>query len=146
MKTWLAKISFYYLLISIICAFFGAVYEMFSHGVYSYFMLYAFAFPLVGGALFFVLLSQGYGARMPGSVPRQFYHGGLAVLTVGSIMSGVLEIYGTTNSLISVYWYVGCGLCVLGALGYVIGLITVRKSEDCGASERTKVKNQRRPY
>lgn len=32
-------------------AFFGAVYEAFGHGVYSYFMIYAFAFPLLMGVL-----------------------------------------------------------------------------------------------
>ena len=32
-------------------AFFGAVYERFSHEVYSYYMIYAFAIPLVMGAL-----------------------------------------------------------------------------------------------
>ena len=31
------------------CALFGAVYERFSHGVYSYWMLYTFAFPLALG-------------------------------------------------------------------------------------------------
>ena len=33
-----------YLLSTVICALFGAVYELFSHEVYSYYMIYAFAF------------------------------------------------------------------------------------------------------
>ena len=32
-------------------ALFGAIYEIFSHEVYSYFMLYAFAIPLAMGLL-----------------------------------------------------------------------------------------------
>ena len=35
---------------------FGAVYESFSHGVYSYFMLYAFAIPLVFGVTLYAVL------------------------------------------------------------------------------------------
>ena len=35
---------------AVFCAFFGAVYEHFSFGVYSNFMIYAFAFPLAAGA------------------------------------------------------------------------------------------------
>ena len=45
------RLSVRYLLVTILCAFFGAVYELFSHGVYAYGMLYGFAFPLLGGAL-----------------------------------------------------------------------------------------------
>ena len=40
-----------YLTASVFCALFGAVYELFSHGVYSYWMIYAFAFPLLLGAI-----------------------------------------------------------------------------------------------
>lgn len=45
------KTALYYLFISLFCILFGAVYELFSHEVYSYFMLYAFVIPLGGGAL-----------------------------------------------------------------------------------------------
>jgi hypothetical protein len=41
-------------------AFFGAVYEAFGHGVYSYFMIYAFAFPPADGR------SPGSDAADPG--------------------------------------------------------------------------------
>ena len=34
-------------------ALFGAVYELFSHSVFSYYMLYAFMIPLVGGIVIF---------------------------------------------------------------------------------------------
>ena len=39
------KLVFTYLLVTIACAILGAVYESFSHGVYSYYMLYAFMIP-----------------------------------------------------------------------------------------------------
>ena len=34
-----------------ILALFGAIYELFSHDVYSYYMIYAFAIPLLMGVL-----------------------------------------------------------------------------------------------
>ncbi len=46
----LARYAFIYLAAAIFCALFGAVYEIFSHDVFSYFMIYAFAIPLVLGA------------------------------------------------------------------------------------------------
>ncbi len=114
------KTGLVYLCISLLCAWFGAMYEQFSHGVFSYYMIYSFAFPLAGGALPFFLLSFR-GGRTPGRLPLHFYHSGVATLTVGSIFQGVLEIYGTTNPLTRVYWIVGWSFVLCGIVGFVIG-------------------------
>ncbi len=112
-----------YMCISLLCAWFGAMYEQFSHGVFSYYMIYAFAFPLAGGALPFFLLSFR-GGRTPGRLSLHFYHSGVAALTVGSIFQGVLEIYGTTNPLTRVYWIMGWSFVLCGA---GISLTSLRK-------------------
>ena len=109
------KTAFVYLLISLFCALFGAVYEVFSHEVYSYYMLYAFAFPLAGGTLPFLAISL-LRKRYPEIVARNLYHSGIATLTVGSIIQGVLEIYGTTNHLTGLYWLVGVILLFAGII------------------------------
>ena len=44
------KLAFYHLLFAAVTALGGFVYEQFSHGVYSDFMVYAFLLPLVLGA------------------------------------------------------------------------------------------------
>ena len=112
--------GFIYLIISLFCAFFGMIYEHFSHEVYSGFMIYAFLFPLIGGAVVFGLFSL-IGARPPKWLAYNLYHSGIAALTVGSIFTGVLEIYGTTNQLVNVYWYVGAAFSAAGILLYAIG-------------------------
>ena len=84
-----------YIRISLFIALFGAIYELFSHEVYSYHMIYAFVIPLAGGALPFLLIAMGRAKRYPGKISRSLYHAGIATLTVGSIMSGILTIYGT---------------------------------------------------
>lgn len=109
------KTAFVYLLISLFCILFGAVYEVFSHDVYSYYMLYAFAFPLAGGTLPFLAISL-FRKRYPGAIARNIYHSGIATLTVGSIIHGVLEIYGTTNHLTGLYWIVGVILLIAGII------------------------------
>ena len=43
--------AFLYLIAGIACAAFGLIYELFSHEVYSFYMIYAFLIPLVPGAL-----------------------------------------------------------------------------------------------
>ena len=103
-----------YLLVSLFCAFFGAVYELFSHGVYSYFMLYAFAFPLALGTLPEIL--RGLRGAEPSPISAQLWGAGVAALTVGSIFRGILDIYGTSSPLSIVYWIVGGALLLSGAL------------------------------
>ena len=106
---------------ALFCTLFGAVYELFSHGVYAYGMLYAFAFPLVLGVLPLLLLTM-LRAPYPNRFARSAYHAGIAALTVGSLVSGALEIYGTTNPLTCVYWIAGGILTALGAAVYLVSL------------------------
>lgn len=121
----LLKTALGYLAVSVACGVMGAVYETFSFGVYSPFMLYAFAFPLAGGALPFLLLGL-FSRRSPGSLARRLYHFGIAALTVGSFVQGALEIYGTTSALVRVYWIAGPILSALGILLYALGFSSVR--------------------
>ena len=86
---------------SVFFALFGAIYEHFSHQVYSYYMIYAFALPLTLGALLWAL-ALGRGWRIPEEVPG-LWNAAVLTLTVGSVLRGVLDIYGTTNHLLFVY-------------------------------------------
>ncbi|MBQ7460618.1 MAG: hypothetical protein IJS72_04535 [Oscillospiraceae bacterium] len=107
-----------YVLATIFCALFGAVYERFSHGVYSYYMLYAFAIPLCLGVLPLSLIIAGAG-RVPSKAVRSFFDCGVATLTVGCIFKGVLYIFGTTNRLSIVYMLAGIPLLAIGIILYL---------------------------
>lgn len=111
------------LVAALFSALFGAVYELFGHGVYSYGMLYAFAPPLVLGVLPFMLIEMLH-APYPNRFARCAYHAGIATLTVGSLVSGALEIYGTTNPLTLVYWIAGGALVALGTATYLVSLFS----------------------
>lgn len=134
------KTSFIYLIVSIILMIAGAVYEHFSFGVYSYFMIYAFAIPLAGGALPFLAKymkdmrgadsSSGVGTETiaySGEVSEAvasgrheaIYHLALATLTAGSIVHGILAICGRPNSLTVIYLIAGLLLLGVTALGAV---------------------------
>ena len=108
------RIAFRYLLATLLCALFGAVYELFSHGVYAYGMLYAFAFPLMGGVLPALLLARR-GSWFPSEAALQLWHFGISALTVGTLFSGALTIYGTSSQLTKVYWLAGA-VCLLLSL------------------------------
>ncbi len=89
---------------------FGAVYETFSHGVFSFYMLYAFSVPLVFGVTLYLILL--FAKRYPGRVFLNLWNSAIAAFSAGSVFKGVLEIYGTTNSLVIVYPICGCILAV----------------------------------
>ena len=109
-----ASVIMAYLLATVGCAIFGAVYELFSHEVWSCFMIGAFAFPLLLGAIPFFLM-QKRGKPFPGRT-ADLVHAGVAALTVGSILQGVLEIYGTSNPLTISCWLAGGTLTAAGWL------------------------------
>ena len=117
----MAKTALIYLFITIFCAVFGAVYEMYSHEVYSFYMIYAFAIPLIGGTLPYLLLYLSK-RRAPGIAVRMIGHAAVATLTVGCIIAGVLEIYGTTSGLVQCYWCVGIALVVLFMVALILDL------------------------
>lgn len=109
-----------YLAISLFCLVFGVVYEHFSHGVYSNAMVYAFAYPLCLGAFpFFTVCAFGGKLKerilLSGASARLWAYG-VATLTVGSILSGVLEIYGTDSDLLIVYPIAGAVLLLAAAV------------------------------
>lgn len=111
----MGNIVFNYLLATICSAVFGAVYEWFSHGVFSYYMIYAFMVPLLGGVIPFYCLWY-FQSRIPGRMARRFYHFGISTVTAGCMFCGVLEIYGTTNRLTILYFVVGGIFLFLGTL------------------------------
>lgn len=96
------------------CLLFSALYECFSHGVYAAPMLCLCLYPWGGGALLFWLIKR-IRFRPSISVCRM-WHAGMATLTVGSAVTGVVEIYGTDCPYLLVYYIVGGVLCAGGAL------------------------------
>ena len=115
-------------------AVFGGIYELFSHGVYSGWMIFAFTVPLFLGALPYALLL--HLNRTPGKAFRNLWNAGIACLSVGSVFQGVLVIYGTTNSLIIAYPIAGSTFMFLGFasvclhLPHNTALLRLKKGKD----------------
>ncbi len=108
-------------------ALFGAVYELFSHEVYSYFMIYAFFVPLILGVLTYALML--IFRKYPKRAALKLWNAGIAALSVGCLFRGVLEIYGTTNSLGVVYPIAGGALLAAGLIAQIAGEKKIKNSE-----------------
>ncbi len=85
---------------------FTAVYECFSHGVVSYYMVGAFLIPAVGAIPYIIMESMKVGENV-GTLPRELWQLGIFTLAQGSVIQGVIRIYGTTNRWTLVYLPVG---------------------------------------
>ena len=113
---------------------FAKIYGIFSHGVSSVFMSYAFLLPL---SLIFLpkLLNLCTGNRLGNgtleteegekklflsSLASFLWKSGVAVLTVGSIYKGVLEIYGTSGTFEWIYLAVGILALVSGGISALL--------------------------
>ena len=107
------------LAVTLFFALFGAIYERFSHEVYSYYMIYAFAIPLVLGVLLFSIHAVFGRTVQNGQKLKRgifFWNCGILTSTVGCTMKGILDIYGTTSQLLIVFPIAGLLLLVIGGI------------------------------
>ena len=74
-----------------------------------------FLLTLLLGLMPFFLL-QKKGRPFPGLLSADFIHAGVAALTAGSILKGILDIYGTASPLLLPCWIAGGVLCLSGWL------------------------------
>ena len=96
---------------------FGAIYEVYSHGVYSYYMMYAFVVPFVMGVIPYLFIGL-FAKILPSELSKNLWNYGIVTLSLGSVMRGVLDIYGTDN--FTVYPFLaGVPLAVAGLVAYI---------------------------
>ena len=99
---------------AVFCILFAAIYEAFSHQVYSLFMIGAFLFSVLLGIVpDLIRKKMGHTGN---EIALALQQCGIYTLTVGSIFRGILDIYGTTNRAGAVYWVAGGGLFAVGIL------------------------------
>lgn len=107
-----------YIFFTIFILIFGLIYEHFSFGVKSNYMLFAFLIPLILGILINIFI---YFIKIePTNITYSLYNNGVITLTIGSIINGIIDIYGTTNSLIYIYLYVGIIFIIISLILYLI--------------------------
>ena len=119
-----------YLGITLFIALFGFVYEQFSHNVHTFYMWFAWIWPLIFGLIPYTIFYFLPIKQMPGTLTESVYNFGVAMLTVRSIFKGVVIIYNTTNdAMVLVYTIMAIVSLVIGAVLYIIGLSINKKAE-----------------
>ncbi|UWG96286.1 hypothetical protein LPY66_15460 [Dehalobacter sp. DCM] len=117
----LKKTAIVCLVLAGLCIVIDNIYALFGHGVRSADMSLMFLYPLIGGSLVYFLLNTFTPGIYRAQRFRLFfnlYNSGLAILTVGSLLQGILEIAGTESGYLTVYSVIGWGCTALGFLFY----------------------------
>lgn len=109
------KTAVIYLFTTLFCIALNYVYSLFGHGVSSPFMSYAFVFSLVLGVIGFILLGW---LDLDNRVAFNLYNAGIATLTVGSILRGIIDIAGADTTYPVFYFFIGTVFVVVGGLMY----------------------------
>ena len=124
-----------YLIASALVAAAGWMYELFSHGVYSNYMIYAFMVPLVCGALPDILAATRgcRSKKRSGCAASGLRLAAVVTLTAGSLIKGVLDIFGTTNRLLVVYPIIGLALAIAALIAFIWQNRTVNEEPSASA-------------
>lgn len=117
-----------YIGVTVFVAIFGGVYEIFSHHVFSAYMVFAWVWPCVFGIGMYLLLAVLPISKRPGSVFSSIYNFGVAMFTTRYIYIGVINIYGTTHpGMVTVYTIIGHVFLLVGLISYIVIMILYRK-------------------
>jgi len=104
-----------YISTTLFCIAFNYIYSLFGHGVSSPFMSYAFVFSLMLGVVGFMALGW---LNLDNRIAFNIYNAGIATLTVGSILQGIIDIAGADTTYPVYYFVVGTVFVFIGGLIY----------------------------
>ena len=100
---------------------FGVVYEHFSFGVYSEFMIYAFV-PMLQETAFLMLMYEK--KNNISSTAKNLLRCASVTASVGCVATGIVAIYGTENRLLKIY---AIAAAVLYAAAVLCGVKSMTK-------------------
>lgn len=133
-KKQMLKTSVTFLVLSLVAVGVNYIYGMFGHGVHSAAMTWMFLYPLLGGALIYLIGWWRVSSIIHFPVYRfayNSYNSGIATLTIGSFLKGVLEIAGTNSPYLAIFSGAG-GLFI--AIGMTIFIILAVKRQKIHAT------------
>jgi len=102
-----------YLAIAAFLFIFSRIYESLSYGEVSVFMHYMFCATLVGGILLLGLLQVKPNLSR---ITYNLWNSGIATITAGCLLRGIINLYGRSTTLDQPYWYVGAGFLALSLI------------------------------
>lgn len=97
---------------------FSRIYESLSYGEVSVFMHYMFCVTLIGGGLLLGLLTFKPNLSR---LTFNLWNSGVATITAGSLLRGIINLSGRSTTLDQPYWFVGAGFLILALISLFLG-------------------------
>ncbi|HFI0343602.1 TPA: hypothetical protein ACGOV5_001296 [Streptococcus suis] len=97
---------------------FSRIYESLSYGEVSVFMHYMFCVTLIGGGLLLGLLTIKPNLSR---LTFNLWNSGVATITAGFLLRGIINLSGRSTTLDQPYWFVGAGFLVLALISIFLG-------------------------
>jgi hypothetical protein len=122
-RKFMRKSAIVYFCVSVLCIVITNIYALYGHAVRSLYMDYMFLYPLIGG-MALLSLTAVYKKVASGLLFRigfNLYNSGLAALTAGSMLNGIMEIAGTASEWIPFFALFGWGFAIAGITVIFIG-------------------------
>ena len=116
-----------YLILSIFLFIFSRVYVSLSYGEVSIFMNTLSLVPLIGGGLLVGLL---YLQPTLSRISFNLWNSGVAVLTTGFLLRGIINLSGRSTTLDWPYWLIGAGFLGLALVSISLSLFRSKKLTD----------------
>ena len=116
-----------YLILSIFLFIFSRVYVSLSYGEVSIFMNTLSLVPLIGGCLLVALL---YLQPTLSRISFNLWNSGVAVLTAGFLLRGIINLSGRSTTLDWPYWLIGAGFLGLALFSFGLSLFQSKKLTD----------------
>ncbi|HFI0747156.1 TPA: hypothetical protein ACGO07_001307 [Streptococcus suis] len=107
--TYLALTSFLFI--------FSRIYESLSYGETAFHMHYLFCVTLIGGSLLLGLMAIH---RTLSRLSYNLWNSGVATITAGFLLRGIINLSGRSTTLDQPYWYVGAGFLILAVISLFI--------------------------
>ncbi|WP_105210225.1 hypothetical protein [Streptococcus suis] len=92
---------------------FSRIYESLSYGEVSVFMHYMFCVTLIGGGLLLGLLTIKPNLSR---LTFNLWNSGVATITAGFLLRGIINLSGRSTTLDQPYWFVGAGFLILALI------------------------------
>ncbi|PKK94305.1 MAG: hypothetical protein CVV61_00245 [Tenericutes bacterium HGW-Tenericutes-6] len=114
----------WYLLLSLFLILSTIIYEWFSFGVTSIYMRLSFLIPLLGGSISLSMLKKVQSKTFIISL----WHMSLYAYAAFMILTGIFEIYGSSEPTVIIFLYLGVFLTLLTLYFYIKTILKGAKS------------------
>lgn len=106
-----------YLTLTAFLFLFSRIYESLSYGEVSFFMHYLWTVPLAGGSLLLTLMKFRTNLSR---LSYNLWNSGIATLTAGFLLRGIINLSGRSTTLDQPYWLIGASFLALALLSLFI--------------------------